>query len=242
VSLPPTEAASQFSLFSPSQIRLPGNAERVFADGNKLIRTLLIAALCATLTGCSCPVPPRGKVETCTSQGCFSRTAASTLIESKRAPFRPEPRTKTVQNVAVAAKPTPAKSVEGRQHPVTTDPTLKKATTTIGGKTEDLSDQSSETSDPVLKKAKITIAGKMENPASAEFVDMRRATRKNTFGQPIDTICGHVKGKKASGEDTGKQPFLYLVKDDEAYVVDANTPNAVAATAYRNICTSPNAQ
>jgi hypothetical protein len=128
--------------------------------------------------------------------GLFSRTAASTLIESKRAPFRPEPRTKTVQNVAVAAKPTPAKSVEGRQHPVTTDPTLKKATTTIGGKTEDLSDQSSEISDPVLKKAKITIAGKMENPASAEFVDMRRATRKNTFGQPIDTICGHVKGKK----------------------------------------------
>jgi hypothetical protein len=174
--------------------------------------------------------------------GLFSRTAASTLIESKRAPFRPEPRTKTVQNVAVAAKPTPAKSVEGRQHPVTTDPTLKKATTTIGGKTEDLSDQSSEISDPVLKKAKITIAGKMENPASAEFVDMRRATRKNTFGQPIDTICGHVKGKKASGKDTGKQPFLYLVKDDEAYVVDANTPNAVAATAYRNICTSPNAQ
>ena len=64
----------------------------------------------------------------------------------------------------------------------------------------------------------------MEDPASAEFEDMKRAIRKNTFGQPIDTICGRVKGKKVSGEDTGERPFLYLVKEDEAYVVDGN-PN-----------------
>ena len=81
----------------------------------------------------------------------------------------------------------------------------------------------------------------MEDPASAEFEDMKRAIRKNTFGQPIDTICGRVKGKKVSGEDTGERPFLYLVKEDEAYVVDGN-PNSVAATAYRTICTNLDAR
>ena len=73
-----------------------------------------------------------------------------------------------------------------------------------GGKTESpATGQLSETPDPVLKKAKITVAAKMENPASAEFVDMKRAMRENAFGQPFEVICGHVKGKKKSGEATG---------------------------------------
>jgi hypothetical protein len=59
---------------------------------------------------------------------------------------------------------------------------------------------------------------------------------RNTPGQSVDTICGRVKAKKASGEDTGDRPFLYLVKDDEAYVVDGAPGSAAAATAYRNIC------
>ncbi len=92
-----------------------------------------------------------------------------------------------------------------------------------------------ETSDPVLERAKASIAAKMENPASAEFSDMDRAFRKNTFGRATDTICGHVRGKTASGGDTGERPFLYLVKEDDAYVVDGK-PNSAAAIAYRNIC------
>jgi hypothetical protein len=36
----------------------------------------------------------------------------------------------------------------------------------------------------------------------------------------VDTICGHARGKKASSEDTGQKPFLYLVKKDDVYVVD----------------------
>ena len=92
-----------------------------------------------------------------------------------------------------------------------------------------------ETSDQVIAKAKITVAAKLEDPASAEFGEMKRTMRTNTLGHSIDTICGHVKGKKASGESTGDRPFLYLVKDDEAYVVDG-APTSAAATAYRNIC------
>ena len=92
-----------------------------------------------------------------------------------------------------------------------------------------------ETSDPVILKAKTTIAAKLEDPASAEFSEMKRAIRKNTFGKPVDTICGHVKGKKVSGEDTEDRPFLYLVKEDDAYVVNGPAGSA-AASAYRNIC------
>ena len=120
------------------------------------MRPFLIGALCVTLSGHSCPLPPRGVVQTCTSQGCFTRTAATTPIEPKRAPFRPEPAVKA-KKVAIAAKPTAARPqneagpVEGKpnsrtimeseappsaQPSATPDPAPKKATTTIGGKTE----------------------------------------------------------------------------------------------------------
>jgi hypothetical protein len=97
------------------------------------------------------------------------------------------------------------------------------------------SGQPSETSDPVMAKAKITVAAKLEEPASAEFGEMKRAMRTDTLGQSVDTICGRVKGRKPTGEGTGDMPFLYLVKDDEAYVVDG-PPTSLAATAYRSIC------
>jgi hypothetical protein len=60
----------------------------------------------------------------------------------------------------------------------------------------------------------------LDDPRSAEFGEMKRALRANTLGKSVDTICGYVKGKKASGESAGDRSFLYLVKDDEAYVVD----------------------
>jgi len=85
----------------------------------------------------------------------------------------------------------------------------------------------------VIKKAKITVAAKMEDPASVEFVDLKRAMNKNTF----EIICGHIKGKTKSGEATGERPFLYLVKEDEAYIVDRG-PESMAAIVYRAQCTS----
>jgi hypothetical protein len=86
------------------------------------------------------------------------------------------------------------------------------------------------------KTAKATIAAKLD-PASAEFGEMKQAIRKNTLGKSVDTICGRVKGKKASGEDIGDRPFLYRVTEDEAYVV-GGPANSAAASAYRNICSS----
>ena len=94
----------------------------------------------------------------------------------------------------------------------------------------------SEPSDPILEKAKATVASKMEDPASVEFEDMNRAVRHDTFGQSIDTICGHVRGKNTSGAETGKRAFLYLVKEDIAFV-DYGYSNSRTANAYRAICT-----
>ena len=74
----------------------------------------------------------------------------------------------------------------------------------------------------------------MEDPASVEFVDIKRAMNKNTT---FEIICGHVKGKKKSGEATGESPFWYLVKEDEAYIVDRG-PDSMAAIVYRANCTS----
>jgi len=116
----------------------------------------------------------------------------------------------------------------------TSDPVLNAATNAIGGKAESqATGQPSETSDPVLKKAKIVVAAKMED---AEFVDMKRIMRKSSFGEPFEIICGHVKGKMKSGEATGDRPFLYLVKEDEAFIVGGN-PDSMAAIAYRVHCT-----
>ena len=114
--------------------------------------------------------------------------------------------------------------------------TTKAKSTTAAAKVDPpASGHSAEPSDPVITRAKTAIAAKLEVPASAEFGEMKRAFRKNTFGKSVDTICGRVKGKKASGEDAGDRPFLYLITEDDAYVVDG-PPGSAAASAYRNIC------
>jgi hypothetical protein len=114
--------------------------------------------------------------------------------------------------------------------------TTKAKSTMVAAKVEPAAlGHSAEPSDPVITRAKTAIAARLEVPASAEFGEMKRAFRKNTFGKSVDTICGRVKGKKASGEDTGDRPFLYLITEDDAYVVDG-PPGSAAASAYRNIC------
>ena len=202
------------------------------------MRTLLIGALAATLVGCSYPLPPQASMEACTDAnglGRLNRTAASRPIEPAPASSRTSSETTKVKP-AVAAKTEQPSTAHVRDRPQLAE--KKAKSTVIEAKVEaPASGRPAETSDPVIIKAKTTIAAKLEDPASAEFGEMKRAIRKNTLGKPVDTICGRVKGKKASGEDTGDRPFLYLVTEDEAYVVDGPA-NSAAASAYRNICSS----
>ena len=202
---------------------------------------LLIGVVAGMLIGFAWLAPSQGHLQGCTFQwqGCFDQVAASqaaTLQGTPHgAPLRPDsstaqaksqPASKAVQHAS--AKHSPAQSHRrvalARQ---AVEPTRINVSAS--------EHRPAETPDPVLERAKASIAAKMENPASAEFGDMDRAFRKNTFGRATDTICGHVRGRNASGGNTGERPFLYLVKDDDAYVVDGK-PDSAAAIAYRNIC------
>jgi hypothetical protein len=162
---------------------------------------------------------------------CFDRTVASQPIELKPASFKANSATAKAK---LAAKTEKLSSDDGRDKAYLA--TTKAKSTMVEAKVEPAaSGHSAEPSDPVITKAKTAIAAKLEVPASAEFGEMKRAFRKNTFGKSVDTICGRVRGKKASGEDTGDKPFLYLIAEDDAYVVDG-PPGSAAASAYRNIC------
>jgi hypothetical protein len=203
------------------------------------MRTLLIGTLAATLVGCSCPLPPQTSTDACTDAngfGCLNRTAATRPIEPAPASFKTNSATTRGKPTIAAMKEEPSTAAhvrDGSPH------AAKEAkSSVIEAKVEaPASGRPAATSDPVIVKAKTTIAAKLEDPTSAEFGEMKRAIRKNTLGKSVDTICGRVKGKKASGEDTGDRPFLYLVTEDEAYVVDGPA-NSAAASAYRNICSS----
>jgi len=202
------------------------------------MRTLLIGALAATLVGCSCLLPPQASMEACTDtsgSGCLNGMAFSRSIEP--APASSTTNSATIKiNSAIATRTEQPSIAHVRDRPQLAE--QKAKSTVIEAKVEaPASGRPAETSDPVIIKARTTIAAKLEDPASAEFGEMKRAIRKNTLGKSVDTICGRVKGKNASGEDTGARPFLYLVTEDEAYVVDGPA-NSAAASAYRNICSS----
>ncbi|WP_247780169.1 hypothetical protein [Bradyrhizobium sp. 170] len=202
------------------------------------MRTLLIGVLAATLVGCSCLLPPQASMDACmdaSGSGCLNGMAVSRSIEPAPASSKTNSATTKVKST-IATKTEKPSIADVRDRPQFAE--KKAKSTMIEAKVEaPASGRPAETSDPIIIKAKTTIAAKLEDPTSAEFGEMKRAIRKNTLGKSVDTICGRVKGKKPSGEDTGDRPFLYLVTEDEAYVVDGPA-NSAAATAYRNICSS----
>jgi hypothetical protein len=114
---------------------------------------------------------------------------------------------------------------------------VARAKYTVAGKTAPLPPtQLTDTAKPVTEKAKASIAAMMVNPASAEFYNLKRAVKK-MLDEPVDTICGYVKGKNASGGDTEEMPFLYIIRDDrdgEAYLVDGRS--YVAKTVHGVLC------
>jgi len=200
------------------------------------MRTLFVCALAASLVGCSCFISPQTGIEACSGTSgwlaCVDRAAVVQAAEPELGSFDTTPaKPRTRSKVAARTdKPSSARDHDKTRLVMGTEKSTPSATHVEPG-----AGAASEASDPTLAKAKITVAAKLEDPASAEFGEIRRAMRINTLGQSVDTICGRVKSKKALGEGAADRPFLYLVKDDEAYVVDG-PPTSAAATAYRNIC------
>ena len=201
------------------------------------MRTLVFCALTATLAGCTCLLPPQARIEECTDAkefGCFARTTA-------RQPIGPEPAAFKATSTTIKATSTIAEQKPASAHPRALGRKTAKPTLIAAGAEPPASGPLPETSDPVIIKAKATIAAQLENPASAEFVEMKRAIRKNRVGQPVDTICGRVKARNTSDEEAVNRPFLYYVKDDAGFVVYGPAGSA-AETAYRTICTNTSAQ
>ena len=169
----------------------------------------------------------------CDAQVCPQRIAAGPPLDIKPAPPKPKAAS-TKAKFATAEKTAKPSADQPSKQP---DKVEEKSTSPSTTKPEARPAQTGDTSEAVVKKAKAKISASIDDPESTEFDDMKRALRKNTFGQPIDTICGHVKGKKKSGEAIGESPFWYLVKENEAYIVDRG-PDSMAAIVYRAQCTS----
>jgi hypothetical protein len=164
--------------------------------------------------------------------GSTARHAKAAIATKEETPSSPPVGDKSDPSTASAAKMEKA-SAQPADKP---GPFAKSSKAAIAAKEETPSSAPrADRSDPVINRAKSTIAAKMEDPASTEFIEMKRAIRRNTLGVPLDTICGHVKGKHATGQDTGEYPFLYLIKENDAYIVDGSG-DVTADAAYRNIC------
>jgi hypothetical protein len=178
------------------------------------MRTLFVGALAATLVGCSCYVSPQTGFEACTGAGgnwfaCFDRTAVSQATEPELASVDANSEEQATRSKPAAKTKKPSSvHVRDKAHFAT-----ENAGSTASAKQIEpaRSDPPSEGSDPIPAKAKITVAAKLEDPASAEFGEMKRAMRTNTLEQLADAICGHVKGKRASGDGTGDKPFLCIL-------------------------------
>jgi hypothetical protein len=212
----------------------------------------LVGVLSLTLIGCSGPTARRAMPITAADPP-FKVKSTALKSDRARAKVASKNATKAVEVSSVAAKsakqpvPQPSKGFDKNKiaAAIMMDPEAsasrssqpaESATSVLRMNMVATSGQTAETSDPVLEKAKAMVAAKMGNPASVEFEDMARAIRRDPYGQSIDTICGYVRGKKTSGAETGKRAFLYLVKDGIALV--DHGPISLAATAYRNVCTS----
>jgi hypothetical protein len=141
-------------------------------------------------------------------------------------------RTDSTSNASINANSTAAAKTETAQssQPAGTPNLSSNPESTAMVKTEiPQSSQLDDKLDPVLKKAMPMIAAKMENSVSVELVELKRA-EKNAAGKSVDTICGYVRGKTASGAVTGERPFLY--QENEAYIGGYN----MATSPYHNLC------
>ena len=203
------------------------------------MRALFIGFLATTLVGCSNSMLPQASTEACTDPNGFGG------LNKMRASRPSEPAPASSQNHSEATKVRSAIAARAEERSTAAvrdrlQPAEKKPTSTVTeAKIEaPASGRPAETSDPVIVKAKTTIAAKLEDPASAEFIEMKRAIRKNMVGQSVDTICGRVTTRNTSDEEARNRPFLYFVKNDAGFVVYGPADSA-AETAYRNICSEP---
>ena len=191
------------------------------------MRLLLTTALTVTLMGCSFAPQQTAWMSGCTEATAFacsdaasSKASHGEVIAAKKKEVRYQTNTDTKTARSDILLKTDASSSSQPDNAITTS--------SIAVKPEaPQTSQFDDHSDPAIKKAKATIAAKMANPASVEFVEIKRASGANALGNSNDIVCGFVREKNG-----GPRPFLYLVPKDEAYIGGYN----IATSAYRHIC------
>ena len=211
------------------------------------MRVLLICALVAILIGCTRLAQPQSTTQACLDFAGYACSGPPIAPNTET-----HPSVRFSKNINPDAKMAAAKIASAKIASAKIAPTIRRKTKPaievrkepeaepkIKAKTESKMEPSApaqlnDKADPVTEKAKATIAATMENPASAEFREMRRSVR-DVLGQPIDTICGYVKGKSASGGDIGERQFVYIVQLDEAYIV-GDSGDVIAPAAHRYLC------
>jgi hypothetical protein len=198
------------------------------------MRTIFVGTTVLTLIGCTCATPPQFATTWCANEsdiGCLDRTTAMSPVEPTPAVLHHEAVRKDAK-VAVATKnPHPSTQSAGKSEPIANS---TKVAFAADGETKPSAQPNA--TDRVINKAKAAISAKMgEDPSSIELVGLKRGIRKNTLGVPLDTICGYVKEKTTVGNDVDQKPFLYLVKDNDAFVVNGAS-DVTASAAYHNIC------
>ena len=191
------------------------------------MRLLLTTALTVTLMGCSFAPQQTAWMSGCTEATAFACSDAASskalhgeVIAAKKKEVRHQANTDTKTARSDILLKTDASSSSQPDNAITTSSIAVKPETP---QTSQVGDQS----DPAIKKAKATITAKMGNPASVEFVEIKRASSVNALGNSSDIVCGFVREKNG-----GPRPFLYLVPKDEAYIGGYN----IATSAYRHIC------
>lgn len=209
------------------------------------MRPLIIIALAATLAGCTWFAPQQARQASLTGRPQMDLRLLHSAVRKKNAQHHRMANTHVkvanfnnlkmvasscVQpddksNVPINAKSAIAAKSEAPQSP-------QPAKSAIASKSgTPRSPQPDDKFDPVIKKAIPAIAEKMADSASVELVEMKR-TEKHVLGKSIDTICGYVRGKSASGAESVDRPFLYLVQEEEAYIGGYN----MATSPYHNLC------
>ena len=191
------------------------------------MRLFLTTALTATLMGCSFAPQQTAWMSGCTEATAFACSDAASskalhgeVIAAKKKEVRHQTNTDTKTTRSDISLKTDASSSSQPDNAITTSSIAVKPETP---QTSQFDDQS----DPAIKKAKATVTAKMGNPASVEFVEIKRASGANALGNSSDIVCGFVREKNG-----GPRPFLYLVPKDEAYIGGYN----IATSAYRHIC------
>jgi hypothetical protein len=192
------------------------------------MRLLLTTALTATLMGCSFAPQQTAWLSRCTEAMAFACSDAASskalhgeVIAAKKKDVRHQTNTDTKTARSDILLKTDASSSSQPDNAITTSSIAVKP------ETPQQTSQFDDQSDPAIKKAKATIAAKMGNPASVEFVEIKRASGANVLGNSSDIVCGFVREKNG-----GPRPFLYLVPKDEAYIGGYN----IATSAYHHIC------